>query len=238
MAGETKGEGIYRMKNQVETGTVLHVQAGETRLSVEITPDTAFFERETGSVFQIGEGGRYTVVFGEEFEVFHDLNKPFFGLHCTENGETTERLRIESDWLKEVFVDSVFPVAGQALALIPVNHFAQVYPEVKSGQAGTPPWAKDAEDKPAVLPADDGDAMDAYIVMKSEIDRLPGGRHKIERLHIEMAEKMGAELVIVKELALLRGAEPYYFQYRTEDLLREMGDAECVFVAIDGHLVG
>ena len=222
------------MKNQMRAASVLHVQAGENRLSVEVTPDAVYFERETGSVFRIGEGGRYTVVFGEEFEVFHDLNKPFFGLTHTENGATVERLRLERDCFLEMFVDSVFPVAGQALALIPLDHFAQIYPEVRSGQAGTPPWAEGAEGKPEHNPS--VDTTNDYIVMKDAPDRMIGNRHGIERHHIEMAERLRAEYITIKELC--PDDEPLFFRFKTQDLLEKMGDSLCVLAELNGHEVG
>ena len=136
---------------EMKTGVALRVEAGDDRMTVEVTRSGVFFEREHGGIFQIGLG-RFTVVTSQEVDVLYALNKPYFGLTHTESGEVIERLRIKSDWLKEAFVEGVLSASGQALAVISLDHFEQVFPEVMSGQAGTPPWAVGAEGNSAVLP--------------------------------------------------------------------------------------
>ena len=79
--------------------------------------------------------------------------------------------------------------------------------------------------------------MQAYVVMRSEGDRLPGDRHRIEKSDIEAATRMKAGLIVLKELGLERGIEPLYFRFKTQDLLEKMEIRCDVLAELDGHLV-
>lgn len=236
------------MKKQFEGAedsiSVVVAGADEESIKVEVRKEAVAFERPMGSVFQIGDCGRYTIVLPEEWDSYMALGKELFELVCTENDSVVERLQLPERDITELMMEGSFMIGNKMFSIIPVDFFAQVFPPLKPGQGGTPPWAEDDEsddlppgfrvrrEKGGTLAG-----MNDYVVMKGEADRLVENRHRIEREHVEAAIKLGSEHIILKEIALFRGAEPYYFRYRVEDLRREMGDSECVVVETDGHLV-
>jgi len=91
----------------------------------------------------------------------------------------------------------------------------------------------------SVLHVQAGETVDTtndYIVMKDAPDRMIGNRHGIERHHIEMAERLRAEYITIKELC--PDDEPLFFRFKTQDLLEKMGDSLCVLAELNGHEVG
>lgn len=223
---------------------VVAIGTDEESIKVEVRKESVAFERTPGAIFQIGDCGRYTIVLSEEWDTYMALGKENFELVCTEDDKVVERLQLPERDITELMMEGSFMIGSRMFSLIPVDFFARVFPEVKPGKSGTPPWEVEGEGgNPSrgfrVMPKKGGTlaGMNDYVVMKGEADRLAGSRHRVEREHVEAAKKLGSEYIIVKELALFRGAEPYYFRYRVEDLQREMGDSECVVVETDGHLV-
>lgn len=127
-----------------EDSTPLSVVTAEDNESfhVEVRKESAGFEREIGSIFEIGDCGRFTVVLSEEWDAFQALGKEFFELNHTENGETIERLQLDRRQMLELVAEGAFTIGSRMFSLIPVDFFARVFPPLKRDDGGLAPWQR------------------------------------------------------------------------------------------------
>ena len=116
--------------------------ADENSLHVEIKRESVSFEREIGSIFEIGDCGKFTIVTAEEWDAFQALGKEYFELNHTENGQTIERLQLREQHMLKLVMEGAFVVGGRELSLIPVDFFARIFPPLKRDDGEIPPWAE------------------------------------------------------------------------------------------------
>lgn len=121
---------------------VVTTGSDENVVRVEVGKEAVAFERTPGAIFEIGDCGRFTIVTGEELDIFMGLGREYFELIHKRKDGIVERLQLDEKLFVELAMEGAFSIGSRRFYLIPADFFAPVSPEVKPGQGGTPPWAE------------------------------------------------------------------------------------------------